>query len=286
MRDEQTMMSLIIGFAETNENIRGVYLNGSRANKLAPHDGYQDYDIVYVVNQVASFIEDKSWISYFGDLAIIEEPDYLDRLVGRDVTHGDFYMFLMLFTDGNRIDLKICDQSIVTDDIAEDGLILKLLDKEGCLTGIPSDSSDKQFWIQPPSEGQFILACKDFWWCLQNVGKGITRQEFTYAIDMLETVIRPWFFQVLGWRVGIEHHFQVNIGKAGKFLPHFISDEKWQLVLATYAGANQSDLWQSLAVLMDVFSQEANVVAEHFGWPYNWSDEKAMRNYLLNLKMK
>ncbi|WP_314062185.1 aminoglycoside 6-adenylyltransferase [uncultured Vagococcus sp.] len=286
MRDEQTMMDLIITFAMQNERILGVYLNGSRANQNASRDQYQDYDIVYVVNDVASFVEDKSWIAFFGELAIKEEPDELDRLAGREVNHSDFYMFLLLFEDGNRIDLKICHQSIVEEEIGKDDLIVKLLDKEDCLTSIPSESSDQQFWVQWPTEGQFILACNDFWWCLQNVGKGITRHEYTYAIDMLETVVRPWLFQVIGWQVGIEHDFQVSIGKAGKFLPHFISSEKWQQLLGTYASAKEQEMWQSLEILMDLFSQEAKSVAKHFGWTYKSSDEEAMRKYLLKLKMK
>ncbi|MBP1041821.1 aminoglycoside 6-adenylyltransferase [Vagococcus sp. BWB3-3] len=286
MRDEQTMMDLIIRFAEGNGMIRGAYLIGSRANKKAPRDRYQDYDIVYVVTNVRSFVEDKTWISFFGNLAIKEEPDNLDSLAGREVKHADYYMFLLLFEDGNRMDIKICHQSIVEAEIAEDDLVVKLLDKDGCLASIPSESSDRQFWVQAPSEGEFILACNDFWWCLQNVGKGIARQEFTYAIDMLETIVRPWLFQVLGWQVGSEHQFTVSIGKAGKFLPHFISATKWQLVLATYPRANQEDMWQSVAILMDLFSQEAQSVAASFGWTYKMTDELAIRNYLLNLKMK
>ena len=49
MRSERQMYDLILGFAKTDERVRGVILNGSRANPNAPRDKYQDYDIVYVV---------------------------------------------------------------------------------------------------------------------------------------------------------------------------------------------------------------------------------------------
>ena len=55
MRSEKEMYDLILGFARADERVRGVILNGSRANPNAPRDKYQDYDIVYVVRDFNSF---------------------------------------------------------------------------------------------------------------------------------------------------------------------------------------------------------------------------------------
>jgi len=107
MRDEQEMLDLILNLAKADERIRAVYMNGSRTNPNVMKDRYQDYDIVYVVTETKSFIENKHWISVFGDIAILQEP-YLNDL-GFDEQH-DFsqsYAWLMLFKDGNRLDLGI-----------------------------------------------------------------------------------------------------------------------------------------------------------------------------------
>jgi aminoglycoside 6-adenylyltransferase len=72
MRTEQEMFDLILSIAKVDERIRAVYMNGSRANPNLKKDRYQDYDIVYDVNETASFLEDKNWISVFGDIAIIQ----------------------------------------------------------------------------------------------------------------------------------------------------------------------------------------------------------------------
>ena len=45
MRSEQEMMKLILDFAREKNDIRAVYMNGSRANPKAPKDILQDYDI-------------------------------------------------------------------------------------------------------------------------------------------------------------------------------------------------------------------------------------------------
>ena len=66
MRTEQEMFNLILDFARDDERIRVVTMNGSRANPNAPRDAYQDYDIVYVVTEMASFLADDAWLDYFG----------------------------------------------------------------------------------------------------------------------------------------------------------------------------------------------------------------------------
>ena len=65
MRTENEMYSLILEVAKNDDRIKAVYMNGSRANENVPKDMFQDYDIVYVVEETQSFIEDKDWGSGF-----------------------------------------------------------------------------------------------------------------------------------------------------------------------------------------------------------------------------
>lgn len=62
MRTENEMYDLILGIAKNDDRIKAVYMNGSRTNEAVPKDIFQDYDIVYVVEDTKSFIEDKDWI--------------------------------------------------------------------------------------------------------------------------------------------------------------------------------------------------------------------------------
>lgn len=58
MRTEKEMFDLILDVANRNDKIRAVYMNGSRENPNVKKDVFQDYDIVYVVTETASFIND------------------------------------------------------------------------------------------------------------------------------------------------------------------------------------------------------------------------------------
>lgn len=107
MRTEKEMFDLILGVAQKDERIRAVYMNGSRTNPNAPKDIFQDYDVVYVVTETSSFIKDETWMNVFGDLIMMQEPYKNDQSIGIDMDFTRSYGYLMLFTDGNRIDLHI-----------------------------------------------------------------------------------------------------------------------------------------------------------------------------------
>ena len=56
MRSEEEILTLIINVAKTDERIRAVLLNGSRANPNITKDKFQDFDIVYIVNEIKTFL--------------------------------------------------------------------------------------------------------------------------------------------------------------------------------------------------------------------------------------
>ena len=70
MRSEKEMYELILSVAEKDERVRIVGMNGSRTNPNVPKDDFQDYDIVYVVTDMQSFLDHPSWIDIFGQRVI------------------------------------------------------------------------------------------------------------------------------------------------------------------------------------------------------------------------
>jgi len=75
MRTEQEMFDLIHDFAWQDERVRVVAMNGSRANPNAPRDAFQDYDIVFVVTEMDSFLANDAWLSYFGRRIIMQNAE-------------------------------------------------------------------------------------------------------------------------------------------------------------------------------------------------------------------
>ena len=96
MRTEQEMLDVILRLARDLQ-VQAVALSGSRTNPLAQQDDFQDYDIVYIVDNLDDLISDLVWLDQFGE-RIIEQHNIL----------GERHLYLMLFEDGNRIDLTLC----------------------------------------------------------------------------------------------------------------------------------------------------------------------------------
>ena len=95
-RSEAQMLRLILQVAE-NIQVEAVAMSGSRTDTKAPKDEFQDYDVVYVVDDLDNLTSDLSWLDQFGT-RIIEQHNVL----------GNRRLYLMLFEDGNRIDLTLC----------------------------------------------------------------------------------------------------------------------------------------------------------------------------------
>ena len=130
MRTEQEMLDLIIGVAQADPRVKAVYMNGSRTNPNADRDIFQDYDIVYAVEETESFQEDDEWIKQFGEPLYMQFPENSPFFPS---DRHNCYGWLIQFTDGNRLDLHVTTVPTVLKEIEEDSLCIVLLDKEGIL---------------------------------------------------------------------------------------------------------------------------------------------------------
>jgi aminoglycoside 6-adenylyltransferase len=283
MRTVEEMLELILEVAKRDERIRAVYMNGSRTNPNAPKDIFQDFDIVYVVIEAESFIQNPSWITVFGELLMLQEPEKMDRALGRSVDLDQNYGYLMLFTDGNRIDLHIQTTDYMLLTFKTDSLTMPLLDKDGCLPNIPT-SSDKDYWITKPTEAEYFSACNDFWWCMQNVAKGLWREELPYAKEMFEGVIRPRINEIVSWWIGMQHDFQVSPGKMGKYYEKYLSKESWEMYRGTYAKGEYEDTWKAVFIACELFRKLAKDVANRLSLSYPDQDDKNMTSYLKRVR--
>ncbi|MFS0562313.1 aminoglycoside 6-adenylyltransferase [Terribacillus sp. 179-K 1B1 HS] len=282
MRTNHEMMDLIKNVARKDEQIRAVYMNGSKTNPLVPKDIFQDYDIVYVVTDLTSYLDNPQWIDVFGERLMMQEPDKLDKLRGLNVDTNS-YGYLMLFQDGNRLDLRLQTIEEMQNTYEADSLTVPILDKDGILPLIPP-ASDKDYHVRQPSEADYYACTNNFWWCLQNVAKGIWRRELPYAKQMFELVIRPCLDQMANWWIGCKHQFQVSPGKMGKYFKNYLPADYWQLYKSTYSDSDQEAFWRSIFTACTLFRLLALDVASHFSFPYADEEEKAMLLFLHTVK--
>ena len=276
MRSEEEMYRLILDTARKDSRVRAVYMNGSRANPNAPRDMLQDYDIVYVVNETAGFIRDRHWVSCFGEIAYMQYPNEWPLEESDPARH---YAYLMQFTDGVRLDLTLQESHYAREAVLKDKLCRVLLDKDGILPPV-MPSTDRDYRVQKPSEALFRACANEFWWCTNNLAKGLWRDELPYVQDMANHVVRPQLAGMLGWKVGVLTDFSVSVGKSSKYMRFWLSDEEYARYLSTYFGSSANGAWQAVWQMAALFEETAVWVADKLGFSYDRAEGQAAQKHL------
>jgi aminoglycoside 6-adenylyltransferase len=275
MRSEKEMTELILEIAKNDERVRAVIMNGSRANPQAPKDIFQDYDIVYVVREVAPFKHDQKFVGQFGELMILQRPNDMNETPHEN---SDPYAFLMQFVDGNRIDLTLWPMAKLSE-LSEDSQSILLLDKDGIIKPFPP-ASDKDYLPRPPTAKAFADCCNEFWWVSPYAAKGLWREEITYAKSMQDAYIRPQLMKMLEWYIGLRTGFSKSLGKEGKYFKEYLEPELWDMLMATYADADYENTWNALEKMCELFRLVAKAVAKHFSFDYAASDDENVTAHL------
>ena len=276
MRSEKEMYELILNTAQKDARIQAVYMNGSRTNKNALKDIFQDYDIVYVVDETLSFIEDKIWIKNFGEILYMQYPDEFPNCKS---DKANCYGWLMQFTDGNRLDLHVVTPEYAKKDVLADKLCQILLDKNNILPPIPT-ATDEDRHIKKPTEAEYLAVCNEFWWCTNNLAKGLWRKEIPYVQDMTNFCVQKQLEKMLGFKIGLLTNFSVSIGNSGKYMYRWLTETEWQTYLATYFGSNPEEAFKAIMTMCDLFEETALFVGSKLGYTYNLKEAKAARDFL------
>lgn len=279
VRTEQEMMELILDTARKDARVRAVTMNGSRTNPNVPRDCFQDYDIVYLVTEVDSFLHDHSWVDVFGERMIMQMPEAMTLLP--PLGDGRF-AYLMQFMDGNRIDLTLLPLWMKDEYIRADKLITKLLDKDDCLPQL-APATDEDYWVKPPTERLFANCCNEFWWVAPYVAKGLWRREMIYAKQTM-ALVRDMLFKMLEWQAGINTGFSLSVGKSDKYLDQHISPKSWAALLSSYADGSYDASWVALFAACRLFRSTAKEVAAHFGYTYSDQDDQRVSAHLAHVR--
>jgi aminoglycoside 6-adenylyltransferase len=281
MRNSDDIKKLVLTIAENDARIRAVLLTGSRANAKIIPDKYQDFDIIFIVIDLPGFISDHSGTTIFGEKLIWQLPDEM-MLEQNETENIVGFHYLMLFKDGNRIDLTLFPIDKMNDQFHHEGISITWLDKDK-LFPEKYIANVSHLVIKKPTEKQFLDACNEFWWVSIYVAKGLLRNEMTYSKEMLERFVRPMFMKIVEWYVGCTTEFSVSFGKGGRFMKNFLPGSIYDRILQTYSDHHPENNWKALFVMMDVFSELASSVANSLGFHYNVNEEKNVITYIQQL---
>lgn len=280
MRTAQEMFYLILETAKNDPRILAVGMNGSRTNTNVPKDSFQDFDIVYIVQSAQELVADKSWIDVFGSRLIMQTPE--DMVLFPPQKNGKF-TYLMLFEDGNRIDLTLCSKEDAKDWNAGDQLAEVLLDKQNLLPELPK-ATDKDYWIKEPTLQEFLDCCNQFWWVSTYVVKGLCRDELFYAADHLNEYCRKEYLRVLSWQIGADQGYNFSVGKNYKYLQKYLTEQQNEQILKTMDLSGIPVAWSALILLQEQFNQATQLFSRKNNWAHESNTAKQVMDYTMKQK--
>ena len=264
MRTETEMFDVILQTAKVLQ-VDAVAMSGSRTNPKAPKDEFQDYDVVYVVEDLDGLVADLAWLEKFGK-CMIEQHVLLDHR----------RLYLMLFEDGNRIDLTLCPKEHIKEWVDSEADFTVLDDPQGLFA--PYALTPKRYWTAPASATDFDKSCNEFWWVSAYVVKGIRRNHLVYATDHLYGICQQELLRLLAWQVA-EDKGTVDVGKNYKYLFQYLPAEKEKEFSNLLDFSSIEKLSQSLLATMQLFHREAQRLAQKLGFDYDKEVAEKMIEY-------
>ena len=264
MRTETEMLDVILKTAETLQ-VAAVAMSGSRTDTKASKDEFQDYDVVYVVENLDKLITDLSWLDQFGK-----------RIIEQEVGLGQRRLYLMLFEDGNRIDLTLCPKQQIQEWVDSEADYTVLKDDKGLFESyLPSP---KRYWTNPASQTDFEKSCNEFWWVSTYVVKGICRKQVIYTTDHLYGICQQELLKLLAWQVAADKG-KVDIGKNYKYLFNYLHERKEKEFSNLLDFSSLDKITQSLFATMQLFHREAQSLAQKMGFDYDKEIAERMIQY-------
>ena len=264
MRTETEMFDVILQTAKALQ-VNAVAMSGSRTNPNAPKDKFQDYDVVYIVEDLDGLVADLAWLDQFGK-----------RMIEQHVLLDHRRLYLMLFEDGNRIDLTLCPKEHIKEWVDSEADFTVLADPQGLFE--PYTPAPKRYWTAPAIATDFDKSCNEFWWVSAYVVKGIHRNYLVYATDHLYGICQQELLKLLAWQVAADKG-TVDVGKNYKYLFQYLPAEKEKEFTALLDFSDQKKITKSLLATMDFFHKEAQDFSLKTGFYYDKATAEKMLEY-------
>ena len=267
----EDVISKLIRWADQRDSIRAMLLTSTRAVPNAPIDLYSDYDVILVVQEIHPFIEDRSWLSHFGEVLVAYwDPIHLDPDHNIEKVAN-----VIQYEDGLKIDFTLWPVDLLRKIIQAPVLQAELdagyrvlMDKDHLTDGMQPPTY-KAYILTPPTKDVYQKTIEDFFSDAPYAAKCLLRGELFPVKWALDYDMKHLFLRVmLEWRAELDHDWSVPVGALGKGLKKRLPPEIWSKLEETYVGADIAENWKALFLTMTLFRRVAMEVGEALGYAY------------------
>ncbi|HOO44285.1 MAG TPA: aminoglycoside 6-adenylyltransferase, partial [Bacillota bacterium] len=144
----EEVLAQLVAFAEKDDNIRAMVLQGSYVNENVATDDFTDLDPLFYVKDTDAFTKTEDWKKTFGKpISTFADEDEMHD-------HLKWYTRLTIYDDGFKIDFGF--QSVKLAMYANEmPLYRTYVDKDGIVPE-PEVSDESKFYVKKPNESEFL----------------------------------------------------------------------------------------------------------------------------------
>ncbi|MBQ0140315.1 MAG: aminoglycoside 6-adenylyltransferase [Kurthia sp.] len=259
--------ALLKKFVHSHQDIRAVGVEGSIATGKT--DCFSDIDVTFFTTIPEHYLKNDVWLDFLGPRIIMQKPGihYLED--GRKL-----YPYLMLFENGERVDLKIAAVDTIEAYLQSESTAQIILDLDNRVKR-KVEPNESSFFLKKPTEEEFLEVVNEFFWVIPYVVKGCARKQFLYAVQHL-AIIRDQLIQVISWGIAEKYHGEVNLGSHQKYLQKYLDEETWEILTTTYNCKDYGRIIQSLLLLIELMEKEAKKLANLYEYAYLDENEQVI----------
>jgi len=283
---QEDRIEKLITFAESEEAIRALILEGSRAVGRFSDD-LSDYDMNVFTLDAGAWLENDQWLEQFGEVLLYQKETLAFH-------SWEFPSRLVVFKDGGRIDFSfwppdalagIADGSQPYESYRNGYQVL--VDKDGLTEHLPKPDG-LGFLVLLPDRDHFLQTLYDFWFEAYCIARALARSDLWYAKRIEASAIKDHLYQMILWerqrRLSWSHDPILHLG--GKRFEKWASPELLAAIAACYSPYSKAETWQSLIAMLDLFNRIARRLAGELGFAYPEKKEKEILEYFSVLQRK
>ena len=266
----------VVTWAETEDAVRVIIIEGSRARHDHSVDQFSDYDLNLYVTDVAQFTMSDTWIKQISPIWAMEKESEPDGISSR----------LVLFEGGYDIDFKLLpttllrtyvDQQTLPDDYHRGYKVV--LDKDGITSQLPQPGYTA-ILKKKPSEEEFLYAVNVFWFELFHLVKYLHRQEL-WHVKVRDAGIKKRLLQMIEWHAQARHNWDYDTWLVGKYMQSWVEPELWQAFFEIFAHFDKEDSCRAVCALMPLYRRLAGETAQQLNYAYPYEMDKAISEFIL-----
>ncbi|WP_168169784.1 aminoglycoside 6-adenylyltransferase [Candidatus Izimaplasma bacterium ZiA1] len=260
MRTINEVLEAVIKFAENDDNIRGLVLQGSTVNDNVKEDIFSDLDPLFYVKDTSLFTSNDEWFSLFGSPILFFKDSFKEY---SDLDES--YTRLIIYEDTFKIDFGFAPLSHIKH--ANDMPLYKVvIDKDNCIP-LPQTTKEDRFYVKSESEETYNKALSEFYFDTSYVVKSLYRNELFFTKFMFN-ILQEKIEALLNIYLSINYEEKVNPGSKGRYYERYLDKKTWDMLLKTYSDANILNNIKALLSSIDLVHYLGTYIAKHLKYDF------------------